>query len=300
MRATKLLSKVYTIRADPPSELTYICTLIRKGLDFTLLEQNKARSSENQSADFDEALEDAYKSASSSTQPPPAKTSTSSAKKRTREDLIRELKESREKGAGAPKAEGAVASKFKPIGAPKANEEVKKKKKRKIVATESSKVTSDSATMAPPPLPQSSKLSLQRKPKPLVEEEPPDDSFDIFADAGEYEGLDMDSDEEPTAPKKEGEELEATLSKTNWFGEQSATEDDTPFKPPPPMPTKQQSRSPSPQPTRLVPLSSSALPSISEFLAMDADVEKAEKRKARKEKAKLKAEGKKTKGDESD
>ncbi|KAH7926037.1 hypothetical protein BV22DRAFT_389638 [Leucogyrophana mollusca] len=95
-------------------------SILVKGLDMALLEQNKARAVA--STDDDETLEQAFIQVTSEP---------TVSKKRTREDIIRELKEKRQIGAGpqaatsvakAPEDEARVleeakkAGKFRPIG----------------------------------------------------------------------------------------------------------------------------------------------------------------------------------------
>ena len=146
------------------------------------------------------------------------------------------------------------------------------------------------------------------------------DDFDIFAGAGEYEGIDLgnDDDEEEgevelELPTERGDTLlglVSTVGSKGWF----VTEDDEiettsiPSGPIIQFSTSQGSGSqiPSAPPggrprddrysdgqtgevsdaVRLQPLSSSALPSIRDFLAMDEAAEAAEKRRKRKEKKK--------------
>lgn len=139
------------------------------------------------------------------------------------------------------------------------------------------------------------------KSQPLAQEEP-DDDLDIFAGVGDYEGVDLggsddDDDQKPSLgdANREIEELPGVpLKKGNWFDEPSSPS-------PPPMPAPSTSKGKAPEegpasdeetgPLRLVPLESSDIPSIREFLEMDAEAEKLEKRKARKEKNKGKGDG---------
>ncbi|KAI0630551.1 RED-like protein N-terminal region-domain-containing protein [Trametes polyzona] len=111
-------------------------TVLVKGLDFALLEQARARAAAEAAATEDVSLEQAY--LESAAQP---------AKKRTREEILRELKSKRGAGGGAgavaetaaDKAleEAKKAGKFKPIGfkpiggAAEKGEKVKRKKKAK-------------------------------------------------------------------------------------------------------------------------------------------------------------------------
>ena len=123
-------------------------TVLVKGLDFALLEQQRAKVSATDAAVDDEALEAVFNDAGDpSVQPTEEKIT---GKKRTREELLRELKVKRAKGEVAPASpvgdkaieEAKKAGKFKPIGSGfkpigKTKEgiatdgAVKKKKKRK-------------------------------------------------------------------------------------------------------------------------------------------------------------------------
>ena len=302
-------------------------TVLVKGLDFALLEQTKARTAAQ--VDGDDSLEDAFHNAST-----PVTTQSSIPKKRTREDIIRELKEKRTKNEtntkdvtpgeettkiATLKQEGKVKPiGFKPIGSSsksKDNDGAKKKKKRRVEGTgdsdkttakklggsHPSNLTNDStgtaklATEAGP-----SKPSKSRTPEP----EPIDEDFDIFADAGEYKGIDYDEDGEDAVhrPRDVEEETVVPVKPGRWFDE--GPEPEAPPRPPSPA-TKEKGKSkanepdkdstdevepgeePEPEkPMRLAPLASSAVPSIRDMLAMDQALEAEEKRRARKEKKK--------------
>lgn len=212
-------------------------SILVKGLDVALLEQNKARAA--LSTEDDDSLEQAFLEASENNGAPQTR------KKRTREDLLRELKEKRE---GKSAAEGIVddetkvkgttktaqeeaqlleeakkAGKFKPIGFTPVVEKTKskkkkikskgegkdkdgdgerRKKKRKVGVEEgagnkSTEKSQGSGEMLPPPIP----VTVAKHPEPEPEPEPIAEDFDIFAGAGEYEGIDLDDDEE----EEEGE-----------------------------------------------------------------------------------------------
>ncbi|KAG5647874.1 hypothetical protein DXG03_007798 [Asterophora parasitica] len=295
-------------------------TVLVKGLDMALLEQNRTRVAGLATED-DDSLEQAFLEAAPQ-----------SKKKRTRADLIRELKANRGNGNGGDveKEDGEAknkakedealllerakqAGKFKPIGfkpigaAPTAEKGKKKKKKegetdgerkkkkRKVEAVvEGTK--EEGTTSAPPPAPPPPIPASKPKPAELVPE-PLGDDFDIFADAGEYEGLALDSDDSDHETKdKDKDKLERRPQ-------------DAPFSPPATAPRRWiDTGSPEPEPTkpellasalkstsasgppwkedgeaseneqdeegevapmRLVPLASSALPSIKDFLAME-------------------------------
>ncbi|KIK08830.1 hypothetical protein K443DRAFT_493192 [Laccaria amethystina LaAM-08-1] len=298
-------------------------SILVKGLDFALLEQNKARSLN--SADDDESLEKAFLATSSgapSTVP----------KKRTREDIIRELKEKR----GSKPTEDASMSKtaeqesrlleeakqkgkFKPIGfKPIGDGDVKKKKKKmetegkdgerkkkKRKVEDASKDLNGTAvdasgkgSMLPPPVP--SKV-LETLPPAVSEPESLDEDLNIFADVGEYEGVGLESDDDDDNPKKSSDvdtpqEGEVPNIHRRWIGTDEP--ESTPSANPPESlqknPTEPLTSHSLPpegeeeeeQPTRLVPLASSALPSIKEFLAMEKAAGSYGKRKKGKDKKK--------------
>ena len=156
--------------------------MLVKGLDFALLEQTRARVAEETAATEDVSLEQAF--LESSTQP----------KKRTKEEILRELKSKRGAGAGAGSAstapteadkaleEAKKAGKFKPIGFKpigggaekgaegkvKRKKKVKpgeleengeRKKKRKVAAEATSSSTTARDTSAPVQRGQSSEPS---------------------------------------------------------------------------------------------------------------------------------------------
>ncbi|THG97251.1 hypothetical protein EW026_g4710 [Hermanssonia centrifuga] len=264
-------------------------TVLVKGLDFALLEQNKARASA--ATEDDDALEQVFQEASSSV-----------SKKRTREDIVRELKNKRQKSEAAedvpavkpdaPLEQAKKAGKFKPIGfKPIGSTEGTKKKKAK--AKEEGAGAGVPVKAVPEPVP-----------------EPLNEDFDIFADAEEYAGVDLGDDDESDSEPTEKDDKQSTPpvdvpAKGKWF----ETEDpepgqlETPATPegnlkspstPPPEREDGEEQEEEEAPVRLVPLASSSVPSIRDLLAMDAEVGKREQRKAKKEKRKggLSAEGK--------
>ncbi|KAG0709391.1 RED-like protein N-terminal region-domain-containing protein [Suillus ampliporus] len=312
-------------------------TILVKGLDVSLLEQNKARAAA--STEDDDTLEQAFIEASSEP---------TASRKRTREDIIRELKAKRNieglqsfDTTAEPPEDGPSdlekakkAGKFKPIGfkpigvqkddkgsKKRSKEESasrdKRKKKRKVEKISSSPQPTNANPEfkhpAVPPAYTTEGLPQvdQRLPSPI------DDDMDIFAGAGDYQGFagDDDSDEDgsDSAHKIESEHTinlirpssEHTHSVRGWFGDEQ--DDEGPTQPPAPTESAAPQlplSNPTPQvdeddeeSLRLKPLESSALPSIRDFLAMDAAAEKEEKRKARKEKRKTK---KKSAGDDDD
>jgi IK cytokine len=300
-------------------------SILVKGLDFALLEQNKAHLASTSSKQDDEALEEVFAQKSSTLSAP---TST----KRSRADIIKELKEKRANGDGSeqPKEEAVAekrtdSSKFRPIGfkpiGTSAEEKVKRKKKKegsepkkKKRKVESSTVDAGeraslkgAATSPPPPVEHAASTSASNRP---IQEETVEDDLDIFADAGEYKGLEVGSDdddsddngpetghERPPCPGPSVASV-ADAPRRGWFNDDPAEPEPGPEAPPPKAPAEQ--RTPIPEATveaeeeqsaRLAPLTSSAMPSIRDFLAMDEAVEKEENRKARREKRKGKNKG---------
>jgi len=286
-------------------------SILVKGLDFALLEQNRARLASSQSKQDDEALEEVFAETISTP-------STSSSKKRSRKDIIKELKEQRANSdvSEQPNRETTTEKQpdtskfrpigFKPIGASTKNKAKKersrdggepKKKKRKVKPS----ATDQKANGTPPPVPQAETSTPgPRKSHPEPEAEVED--FDIFADAGEYKGVDLGSDdshdEEPgksrhITPRQEPPAESAIVPpRSGWFDNAAEPE---PEKLPTPGPSKPAAAVPAEaegeeeEAGRLAPLTTSAIPSIRDFLAMDEAVEKEEKRRARKEKKKGKS-----------
>ena len=300
-------------------------SILVKGLDFALLEQNKARLASTSSKQDDEALEELFAQKTSTL---PAPTST----KRSRADIIKELKEKRVNGGESeqPKEE-AVTEKptnsskfrpigFKPIGAPteekirkkrkkEGNESKKKKRKAEPSAGEESGL--NVVATSPPPKHAASGSALTKP----IEVEATEDDFDIFAGAGEYNGVEIGSDDDDDdddndeesgmgheRPSHPGPSVASTAGadaspRRGWFDNDAAKSEPEPESevPPPKAPAEHPTPIPEAgveaeeeQLARLAPLTSSAIPSIRDFLAMDEAVEKEEKRKARKEKRKAK------------
>ncbi|THH27747.1 hypothetical protein EUX98_g6447 [Antrodiella citrinella] len=300
-------------------------SVLVKGLDFALLEQNKARALS--STVDDDTLEQAFIQGSS------ASTSASSGKKRTREDIVRELKNKRPKtdtavavDESASIEEAKKAGKFKPIGfkpvGSAADEGKWKKKVEKLKGDGKDGITRKKKKKAQDDeIGQKGEVSVApsvnvvvKATKPVTPApEPEPEDFDIFADAGEYNGLDLgddDDEEEGEQPDKpsENEEEAAPPLKGNWFAEEEEGQVSAPG---PPADSNNKPVSPheegerdeegeedddEPQaPMRLVPLASSSIPSIKDILAMDDAAQKEQKRRAKKEKKKaapLNAEGK--------
>lgn len=247
----------------------------------------------------------------------------SAPKKRTREEIVAELKKSRAVAAPVDTSlETAKHSgKFRPIGAPTdvkakkrkikdAEESEKKKKKKRKVEEESQLTEGTSAVRLSGPkedvkmdISPSKQQLRQRTPSPEV-----DVDADIFADAEEWQGLgsDSESDGEVSARPRKPEVTpkappETIVSKpgTNWFGEKVEEKPkDIPkqeFKEIAASEEREEKEEEPERPMRLQGLASSAVPSIREILAMDKAAEKEEKRKARKEKKKEKKPSEETK-----
>ncbi|GBE86526.1 hypothetical protein SCP_0904050 [Sparassis crispa] len=316
-------------------------SVLVKGLDYALLEQNRARESASTNAQDDDALERAFVEISEAS---------SSGQKRTREEIVQALKNKRArvgKDANArpeklPSSDVALeeakkVGKFKPIGFKPigsiAGEKAKKKVKQNTEALgekgerkKKRKVDSNADEMLPPPpLPVPTPSADAGPSKPVVPSvpesgsEPIPEDFDIFADATEYTGIDLDEDEDSDSEtqgkiKEEGrrefeeDEEQSVPFRREWF---ETEEDEQPPSPKPgvdhavttkpPLPNTSRfptTGSPVPAvpefeegeeeeteaPVRLQPLASSALPSIRDFLALDSAADKAIKRRARKDK----------------
>ena len=235
-------------------------------------------------------------------------------KKKSRQDLIRELKEKRgqdkpvkDKATDAGLEEAKKAGKFRPIGfkpiggdseGKKRRKEKeggeKKKKKRKVEdakvrPSEASSSAQLLATPAPATLPEEEEQSA-----PAPEPEPLDPSFDIFAGVEEYAGEigdDEDEDEHSAAEGLQEPQPDVDQPRRGWFeGPKSPT---PPPKEPTPPPVEEPSEMKDEEmeeqaPVRLAPLASSM--SVKDILAIDDAAAKEQKRKARKEKKKKNAE----------
>jgi len=299
-------------------------SILVKGLDFALLEQNKARLASTSSKQDDEALEEVFAQTASTSSAP-------ASKKRSRADIIKELKEKRTNGdvskqlSEEPTTEKRADSSkfrpigFKPVGAP--TEKVNKKKEKEGSRPKKKKRKLELSTMdageqgdlkgspAAPPAPVEHAASTSALSQ-LIRPEPSEDDFDIFADAGEYKGVDVGSDDDDDEGPEKGHErpphpgpLAASAEdvsaspRRGWFDDATKPEPEAPpqtcaDQPEPAVPVPEAAgEAEEEQPARLAPLTSSAMPSIRDFLAMDEAVEKEEKRKARKEKRKGKNKG---------
>ncbi|KAF7794279.1 hypothetical protein EIP86_005412 [Pleurotus ostreatoroseus] len=307
-------------------------TVLVKGLDFALLEQNKARAAA--ATEDDDALEQVFAEV---VQP----------KKRTREDIVNELRNKRQKSDVAgestsppvpdiPLDDAKKAGKFKPIGfKPIGSSEAKKKKKVKVKKDDAGAGTKKkTSSKTKPAAAQSTEAAASSQaeiaststpapapPKSEPEPEPADEDFDIFEGAGEYTGIDLgddDKDDESDGeikddddtdrPQKTTAHEEEAPARGRWFDTEEP-QPELPRRPSTPPPAKSHSPSAPAEreegeaeeeeeaPVRLAPLASSSIPSIREFLAMDMETEKQAKRQERRDKKKGKA---KRVGDDDD
>jgi len=236
-------------------------------------------------------------------------------KKKSRQDLIRELKEKRgqhkpveSKVVDAGIEEAKKAGKFKPIGfkpiggdseGKKRKKEKeggdKKKKKQKVEESKDKPVEASGSVQALAPLVPATLSGKGKLPAPKPEPESLDPGFDIFAGVGEYTGEVEDDEEEDEHPATEGSQEPqpgVDQQRRGWFDKpKSPTPPPREPTPPPaeePSGTKDEEMEEESTPVRLAPLVSSM--SVKDILAMDEAVAKEEKRKVRKEKKKRKAE----------
>ncbi|KAF8347867.1 hypothetical protein F5887DRAFT_1258993 [Amanita rubescens] len=215
-------------------------SILVKGLDVALLEANKAKAVAVSNED-DDILEEAF--AGTPISPPE---SNSVPRKRTREEIVRELKEKRgqtqttgnnttvksAEGEAKVLEEAKKVGKFRPIGfKPIAEEKPKKKKvkgevkdgerkkkKRKVDGEQSGAITGNVDSHAPllpdasnPPELLIPQATVTVPMPPSLEPEPLPEEFDIFADVEEYEGLDLREEEEEDNAKQIAE-LGATVA----------------------------------------------------------------------------------------
>jgi IK cytokine len=235
-------------------------------------------------------------------------------KKRTREDLIRELKERRSRDAGQSfesirvdnlqLEEAKQKGKFKPIGFTSTSKRRKdggtadrKKKKRKVDNDKKhldsqGKPQAASTTDMPTP-----KTTEQPK---SVPDEDIDDSFDIFAGAGEYTGVEIDEHEgteiatpQPTDPKASSSLPQLWIA---MDGPEHVPVAKPQLSPQLPIPIPESATVKTDQevgetPMRLAPLESSGVPSIKELLDIHDAADKYERKLKRKEKKQRKRGG---------
>jgi IK cytokine len=202
-----------------------------------------------------------------------------------------------------------IGNSFKPVGT---SHDIKKKKKKKTkdkgsiakddqqeekaVAVENKEPEKEASSSAPPPLKPSQ--------EDAIEAEPFGDDFDIFADAGEYEGISNTSDNEDDTDRPASVPSNHPQNRGGWFGDTDPTFDHGKITPDPEKITPPSTINNSipgraaqePEntfekaedeetdiPTRLVPLASSVMPSIRDLLDADKATAKSHrKRKKRK------------------
>ncbi|KAF9530453.1 RED-like protein N-terminal region-domain-containing protein [Crepidotus variabilis] len=234
-------------------------TVLVKGLDFALLQQQKSKTGQLSKDDLDD-LDRAFHEGSSH-----VTTDIAPTKKRTRGELIQELKQKRGGGKSASVPEESESQsledakqkgKFKPIGfksigasSKKRKEtgegEKKKKKKRKVEESSVDDTSKAGSSQLDATAPQTSVQPLESTPSaPEPISEPVDADFDIFADVGEYTGFEIDEDEDdedannntktkpttnPSEEIEEGEELSAIPRR--WFDDDEPRESALPTKP---------------------------------------------------------------------
>lgn len=283
-----------------------------------MLEQNKARLAAETDVVDDDTLEQAFTEVVA--KPP---------KKRTREDLIRELKEKRGTGSASggdvgPSTHSAEEEarlleeakqkgKFKPIGfKPVGETEGKKKKKKgkedgKDVERKKKKRKVEEEVLGEAPAAMEgqvkqveSEAPAKLSTPPPLEPEAANDDFDIFADAGEYTGLDIDDEEDLEGPRREEGELggddappkrwvdvdeDPALPRKQPEPPRSADEGMSTFGPGRDF-NEDEDMEVDERPMRLAPLASSALPDIKELLQMDKASSSWSKNKKKKDKKK--------------
>ncbi|ORY70628.1 hypothetical protein BCR35DRAFT_322216 [Leucosporidium creatinivorum] len=194
-------------------------SVLVKGLDMALLERMKHQQA-NESDQTLEEMEDELDRAL-------LEKASGPKGKKTRDEMIRELKARAGGGAGAgaveekPEAQEEKPkkdSRFKPIAkdgwkavgsAPATatgEKKMRKKKKVKVADPAAPSTFNSTSTSAPPPPPPSAPVEPAPKPLPLLQPtvDLDDDEFDIFGDAGEYKGLDTDSDDSDDETKAKG------------------------------------------------------------------------------------------------
>lgn len=279
------------------------------------MEQNKAKAAATSIVEDDEALEQAFLGVDGET-PADIVETVPQLKKKSRQDLIRELKEKRgqDKSAEGTATDAGIeeakkAGKFKPIGfkpiggdsegkkRKKEKEGGEKKKKKRKVEEPKDKPAEASGSTQPPASPVSTALPEKGK-RPALDPEPEslDPDFDIFAGVEEYANdIEDDEDDDIKHPAAEGSQEpqpDVDQSRRGWFDEpKSPTPPPREPTPPPvegPPEAREEEMEEESAPVRLAPLVSSM--SVKDILAIDEAAAKEEKRKARKEKKKKKAE----------
>ncbi|KAF7308405.1 hypothetical protein HMN09_00689300 [Mycena chlorophos] len=265
-------------------------TILVKGLDMALLAQNKARAAASMGVVDDETLERAFQDAGEEATPGPA----AAGKKRTRDDIIRELKAGKkqqqpvvDEAMDAAKQQGKFRPiGFKPIGG---GTEGKKKKKEKEKGGDGERKKKKRKVEDATPVEASKPAAAAPIPPP--EDEEPDEDLDIFAGAAEYQGLE-DDDEDDNEAEPAPSRPEPETRPRNWFDDDEEEDEQVPAEPiakplPPSAPSpppREMEEDEEEQPMRLVPLASSAMPSIKDFLSMGDESGGKKKRKGKKKK----------------
>ncbi|KAH9935071.1 hypothetical protein B0H21DRAFT_825673 [Amylocystis lapponica] len=238
-------------------------TVLVKGLDLALLAQNRARAAADAAVVDDASLERAFREAEQH-----------APRKRTREEIVQELKSKRAKrpadaAADAPLEDAKNAGKFRPIGVKPVGGEKKKAAKGERRNKRKAEPVAAPGPSTPP---------LQPAPAPALapepEPEPVDEDFDIFADAGEYTGVDVGEDDDESESEQDDERPRSRSRSRS-----------APRADPVPLSDAEDGEEEEERPVRLQPLASSALPSIRDLLAMDSAADKG-KRRTRKNKKK--------------
>ncbi|KAK4045970.1 hypothetical protein OIV83_006481 [Microbotryomycetes sp. JL201] len=291
-------------------------SILVKGLDMALLEREKAKQA-NESDVTLEQVEDELDRAL-------LEKAEKRTKKRTRDDLIAELKARAASGSAGADVEAdrqerkSKPTGFKPIGwkaveSAEPEKKKKKKKKKKVVQQDETK-----DEVAPAVAPTAGATEPKTEPSrplpttlPTIDVE--DDDFDIFGGAGDYKGMDTDSDSDNgaktprPAPEVSSTTTEAGV-KRKYFDDDD--DDDMTRTTAPTTVTQLASNAAvaaaaastshetgdgeneddeTSSGTRLQPLAGSAIPSVRDLLDMDDAAEKEEKRKQRKAHYQMKA-----------
>lgn len=238
-------------------------------------------------------------------------------KKRTREEIIRELKQKRAQEAGqAPRLveeeaklleDAKQKGKFKPIGFKPINSSSTGKKRKGDGDSEKKKKQKvEDRKQGPKEKPSTPSMAGVKKILPLqkaeVFTEPStgskdiDEDFDIFAGAGEYTGVEIDDDDEEINENRSQKNVRhdgdqpatSILPQKHWIamddelGEIPQTRQIIP--PPPTNSQPDEDQETEEKLLRLAPLESSAVPSIKDLLEMDNAAGKYERKQKRKEK----------------
>ncbi|GHJ83863.1 hypothetical protein NliqN6_0265 [Naganishia liquefaciens] len=220
-------------------------SILVKGLDFALLAARKAEIEATEGRKAEDEL-DAFIESEQPDRVPDADpfSKANSGKKRTREEIVQELK--RQRTGAAPSevpVQETLGSKFKSIAQKKREAEEaqaqvqgkkKLKKKKKVVAPSAPVAPADSAKTVPSlPMSPSGQPAIQKEPEaePLIEPPQPsgpknapipgvtpvpdDEDDDIFGGVGEYVGaIDSDSESEPEIEHKPSPKQERARSRS--------------------------------------------------------------------------------------